>query len=269
MGKVKYIKRKELIVSISVIVFILFIALTVAAIIDNSRKVDFEDETMGEMIAKSVRLKSAEELRVDDLEKITELNIGYTSFYDTLVDIEKCQNLKSVYISCPYSRGVFYPFLGRKMPEPELESKERIKQIEKELGNILERCPNVEDIYISDEKRCCELDNIEFLKKGKNLGIIYLYAQKDIDYSPISECKELVVLVLRQCDVSDLSMLSELENLKLLYLEGTNISDVEELLKLKNLNNLEITLTDTPLAEKKDELESLQQQFPGLDIRTD
>lgn len=99
---------------IGIIVFIVLIALTVVAIIDNSRKVDFEDETMGEMIAKSVRLESAEELHVDDLEKITELNIGYTSFYDTLVDIEKCQNLKSVYISCPYSRGGFIPFWGEK-----------------------------------------------------------------------------------------------------------------------------------------------------------
>ena len=67
----------------------------------------------------------------------------------------------------------------------------------------------------------------------------------------------------------DLTDNSSLKNLKSLYLEGTNVADVEELLKLKNLNNLEIVLTDTPLAEKTEELESFQQQFPGLDIRTD
>ena len=258
--------RKVVIWGIAAVIVITFI---IAVLIDNSRKVDFEDETMAEMIAGTTGVESVDKLRVDDLEKIKILNIGYTNYYSTLADIEKCTNLERLYISCPYSRGGFYPFLGREMPELELESKERVKQIEKELENILERCPNVEDIYISDEKRSCELDNIEFLKKGKNLGIIYLYAQKDIDYSPLSECKELVVLVLRQCDVSDLSMLSELENLKSLYLEGTNVADVEEILKLKNLNNLKIVLTDTPLAEKTDELESLQQQYPGLKIKID
>ena len=161
----------------------------------------------------------------------------------------------------------YYPFAGREMPEP--ESKERVKQVEKELGNILEKCPNIVTIYISNEKGNCQLDNLEFLKKAKNLKYINLYCQTDIDYSPISECKESVFLALNFCDVSDLSMLSELENLKSLYLEGTNVADVEEILKLKNLNNLKIVLTDTPLAEKTEELESLQQQFPGLDIRTD
>ena len=266
MGKVQYIKRKEIIVSATVIVFIV---LVIAVLIDNSRKVEFEDGTMAEMIAKTVGMESAEELRVDDLEKITVLNIGYTSYYDTLIDITKCPNLKRLFISCPYSRGIYYPFMDRKMPEAEQESRERVKQIEKELDDILKNCSKLEDIYIFNEEEKCALDNIEFLKNGKNLGIIYLYGQNDIDYAPISECKELVVLLLRQCDVSDLSMLSELENLKSLYLEGTNVADVEELLKLKNLNNLEIVITDTPLAEKTEELESLQQQFPGLKIKID
>ena len=267
MGKVKYIKRKELIVSISVIVFILFIALTIAAIIDNSRKVEFEDETMGEMIAKTVGMESAEELRVDDLEMITTLNVGYTGYYNTLLDMEKCPNLQRLFINCPEDVMSYYPFVGREIPEP--ESEERVRQIEKELGDVLGKCSRLEDIYISNEKGNCKLDNIEFLKKRKDIKVICLFYQSDIDYSPLSECKELEVLYLRHCDISDLSMLSELENLKRLNLEGTNVSEVEEILKLKNLNGLTVLLADTPLAEKKDELESLQQQFPGLDIRMD
>ena len=253
--------------AIGIIVFIVLIALIVAAIIDNSRKVDFEDETMGEMIAKSVRKETAEELRVDDLEKITELNIGYTGYYNTLVDIGKCPNLQRLFINCPEDTVVDYPFIGREIPEP--ESEERVGQIEKELGDVLEKCSKLEDIYISNEKGNCKLDNIEFLKKRKDIKVICLFYQSDIDYSPLSECKELEVLYLRHCDLSDLGMLSELENLKRLNLEGTNVSEVEEILKLKNLNGLTVLLADTPLAEKKDELESLQQQFPGLDIRTD
>lgn len=252
---------------ISIIVFIVVIALTIMMLIDNSHRVDFEDETMAEMIVKTVGVEKADKLRADDLEKIEILNIGYTGYYDTLIDLEKCMNLKRLIIGYPGYTQAYYPFFDREMPEP--ESKERVKQIEKELGSILEKCPSLEDIYISNEKGNCELDNIEFLKKGKNLGAICLFYQTDIDYSPISECKELVYLSLRYCDVSDLSMLSELEDLKRLNLEGTDVAEVEELLKLKNLNNLEIVLTDTPLEEKTEELENLQEQYPGLDIEID
>ena len=259
-------KKKTSIVCI--IVFIAVMALTIIVVIDNFRRISFEDETMAEMIAKTAGVESADKLYVDDLEKVEILNIGYTGYYDTLTDIEKCPNLQRLFISCPEDTIVYYPFAVREMPEP--ESKERVKQVEKELGSILEKCSNLEDIYISNEKGNCELDNIEFLKKGKNhLIAICLFYQSDIDYSPISECKKLAYLSLRYCDVSDLSMLSELENLKRLNLEGTNVSEVEEILKLKNLNGLTVLLADTPLAEKKDELESLQQQFPGLEIRTD
>lgn len=258
---------KKRISIIWIIAIIAVIAFIMVVLIDSSRKVNFEDEVMGEMIAKTMRLESVDDLRVDDLEKITVLNIGYTGYYDTLDDIEKCPKLKRLIVSCPYSTMLYYPFADKEMPEP--ESKERVKQIEKELEGILEKCLELEEISISNENGNCELDNIEFLKKGKNLDVIYLFYQTDIDYSPILECKELVVLSLRYCDISDLSMLSELENLKRLNLEGTNIADVEELLKLKNLNSLDIVLTDTPLAEKTEELENLQQQFPGLDIEID
>ena len=257
---------KKKISIIYTIAFIVVIVLTITLVLDNSHKVDFEDETMAEMIAKTTGVEKADKLRADDLEKVEILNIGYTGYYDTLTDIEKCPNLKRLFISCPEDTIVYYPFAVWEMPEP--ESQKRVKQIEKELESILEKCSILEDIYMSNENGNCELDNIEFLKKGKNhLIAICLFYQTEIDYSPISECKELEYLSLRYCDVSDLSMLSELEELKRLNLEGTNIADVEELLKLKNLNNLVVLLADTPLAEKTEELENLQQQFPGLDIR--
>ena len=87
-------KRKTVIWVIAVVIVITF---TIAALIDNFRKVDFEDETMAEMIAKTVGVESADKLRVEDLEKITILNIGYTGYYDTLADIEKCPNLKRLF----------------------------------------------------------------------------------------------------------------------------------------------------------------------------
>ena len=203
-------------------VVVLVVIVFIVMLIDNSRKVDFEDEVMGEMIAKTVGVESADKLRVNDLEKITVLNIGYSGYYDTLADIEKCPNLEKLVIGYPKCPMTKYPFADREMPE--LESEKRVKQIEKELENILKKCPNITRIYISNEKGNCELNNIEFLKAGKNLRLISLFYQSDIDYSPLSECEELEILSLGHCDVSDLSMLRELENLKLLYLQETNPS---------------------------------------------
>lgn len=57
------------------IVFVFVIGFVVAVLIDNSHKVDFEDETMAEMIKETVRKESVDKLRVDDLEKITTLNM--------------------------------------------------------------------------------------------------------------------------------------------------------------------------------------------------
>ena len=256
-------KRKAVIWVIAVAVVITFI---IIVLIDNAHKVDFEDETMAEMIAKTVGVESADKLRVEDLEKITILNIGYTGYYDTLADIEKCPNLKRLFIGCPEYAQVYYPFMERKMPEP--ESRERVKQIEKELGDILGKCSKLEDIYIANEKENCELDNIEFLKKGKkHLVAIGLFYQADIDYSPISECRKLSYLSLRYSDISDLGMISELENLDNLALTGTKISEATDILKLKELNFFRIA--DTPLAENKEQLELIQQQFPKLKIETD
>ena len=256
-------RRKAVIWGIAVVIVITFI---IAVLIDNSRKVDFEDETMAEMIAKTVGVESADKLRVNDLEKIEILNIGYTGYYDTLVDIEKCPNLKRLFIGCPEYAQIYYPFIGRKIPEP--ESRERVEQIEKELGDILGKCSKLEDIYISNERGNCELDNIEFLKKGrKHLVAIGLFYQADIDYSPISECRKLSYLSLRYSDISDLGMISELENLDNLVLTGTEISEATDILKLKELNFFRIA--DTPLAENNEQLELIQQQFPELKIQTD
>ena len=136
--------RKVVIWGIAAVIVITFI---IAVLIDNSRKVDFEDETMGEMIAKTMRLESVDKLRVDDLEKITVLNIGYTGYYNTLLDMEKCPNLQRLFINCPEDVMSYYPFVGREIPEP--ESEERVEQIEKELGDVLGQCSKLEDIYIS------------------------------------------------------------------------------------------------------------------------
>ena len=134
--------KKRISVSICIVIILLAgTAIAVTFIQDNSRKVVFEDETMAEVISKTAGVESVDKIRVDDLEKIETLNIGYTGYYDTLVDIEKCPNLKRLIIGYPGYTMAYYPLAGREMPEP--ESEERVEQIEEELGSILEKCSSL------------------------------------------------------------------------------------------------------------------------------
>ena len=233
-------------------------------LLDNNSKVTFEDDEMAKVIAEFAGV-NVSKIREEDLEKVEVLNIGYTGYYDTLVDIEKCPNLKRLMVGYPEEAFDKYPFKSKPIPKPETE--EKIYQIENELEGILEKCPNLTTIYLSNEKGNCELKDLEFLKKGKNLEVINLFYQSEIDYSAISECTKLQCLTLFYCDVSDLEMIGKLEKLECMDLRGTNVLEATDILKLKKLSFFMIT--DTPLAEKEEQLELIQNKFPELEIEKD
>ena len=260
MRNIKDVKKNR-VIFISIAMLIAIIALVVAVLIDNSHKVAFEDATMAEMISKSAGVETVDKIRENDLEKIEELNIGYTGYYDTLVDIEKCTNLRRLIIGYPDYKLTNYPFAGRE--EPKQESKERVKQIEKELGSILEKCPNITTIYLSNENGNCELDNVEFLKKGKKLIVVSLYYQGDIDYSPISEIPHLNMLSFEECNMTELNMLDGLTELESLWIEKCDVSKAGEIVNVKSLKELEIE--DTLLAGNAEELEIIFESCPNIE----
>lgn len=253
--------KKSTVIFISIVMLMAVIALIIAVLIDNSHKVAFEDATMAEMISKSAGVETVNKIREADLEKIEELNIGYTGYYDTLVDIEKCTNLRRLIIGYPDYKLINYPFAGREEPKP--ESKERVKQIEKELGSILEKCPNITTIYLSNENGNCELDNVEFLKKGKKLIVVSLYYQGDIDYSPISEIPHLNMLSFEECNMTELNMLDGLTELESLWIEKCDVSKAGEIVNVKSLKELEIE--DTLLAGNAEELEIIFESCPNIE----
>ena len=260
MRNIKDVKKNR-VIFISIAMLIAIIAHIIAVLIDNSHKVAFEDETMAEMISKSAGVETVDEIRENDLEKIEVLNIGYTGYYDTLVDIEKCTNLRRLIIGYPDYKLTNYPFAGREEPKP--ESKERVKQIEKELGSILEKCPNITMIYLSNENGNCELDNIEFLKKGKKLAVVNLYYQADIDYSPLSEIPHLKGLSFDGCNISKLDMLDGLTELESLWITECDVSKAGQIVNLKSLEDLE--LENTPLARSAEELEIIFESCPNIE----
>lgn len=255
-------KKRIIIVVWSVIIVSLAIAIIRPILIDNARKVEFEDERMGREIALDVGVESIEEIRLGDLDKVKNLDIGYTGFYDTISDIEKCKQLSYLVIGQVGYGEEFESINQNDWPGP--ESKERIQQIKKELGGILGNCPQLKYLYIIGEDKYFELGDLEFLENGQNLKSLSLRNQPEMDCSAITKCAQLERLSLYGCDISDLNMLSELENLEELDIVGTNVSEAKDILNIKKLKVLYIA--DTPLEENEEQLALIYQQFPDIEI---
>lgn len=234
---------------------------------DNTQKVQFVDEEMGTVFAYEAYyneiIEDVEDFRQEHLESITILNIGYTGYYTTLVDIEKLPNLQSLYIGAPdVGGGRGYYMSWRELPGP--ESAERIEQLQNELASILINGDVLERLYLWDDEGICEFTNLEFLKKGDNLKYISLSSLKDIDYTPIWTCSKLEYLNLWGCDITSLEGIGQLQSLRTLSLNETNIMEAGEILTLSNLERLSIE--NTPLAENEEELKLIYETFPDITI---
>ena len=247
---------------------LLLAALTVASAIayDNSKKVSFLDEEMGYVIAYQAyqdgEIKEPERFRQDDLKKIEIINIGYTGYYTTLVDLKKCPSIERLYINAPATGYRKYYNYTREMPE--LESRERIEQLQRELTDILRTCDKLRVLYIWNPDGVCNLESLEFLKEAKNLRVLWLDELDGMDYTPVWQCEGITSLHLSYCDIADVEGIGQLKNLDYLYLDRTNVSEVGELLDLPNLEFLEIE--NTPLAENEEELALLYEAFPNIRI---
>ncbi len=247
---------------------LLLAALTVASAIayDNSKKVPFLDEEMGYVIAYQAyqdgEIKEPEGFRQNDLEKIKELNIGYTGYYTTLLDLKKCPNLEYLYINATDAASHRYYNRMREMPEP--ENGERIEQFQKELADILRTCEKIHFVYIWNPDGVCNLESLEFLKEAENLRVLWLDELAGMDYTPVWQCEGLTSLEISACDIADVDGISQLRNLTILSLRDTNISEAGDLLNLPNLERLEIE--NTPLAENEEELALLYEAFPNIEI---
>ena len=252
-------------IGIGGVILLLVVGVVIVGVIlrNNSQKIIFQDDGMATLIAESVGVESVDKLQVEDLEKVEMLNIGYTGYYDTLLDIEKCVKLERLVIGEPEYAFCHYYRRGKEIPES--ESKERIEQIESELKVILEKCPNIKTLYVSNEKGNCRLNSVEFLEDGNGLELLYIEHQSELDYSVISKCKKLKALSLYGSDISELGVIGDLDKLSTLNIARTDISQAEDILKLKNLKYLNIT--DTPLAENVEQLELIQKQFPEIEIQ--
>lgn len=177
------------------------------------------------------------DFRLECLDQIEWLNIGYTGYYTTLEDVKLCKNLYALHIGMPKaSLGDHY--YNNWYMKPKQESREKISQIENELADILQSCTQLRALYIHNDEGTCELKSVDFLEYGGNLTSLWLWRQRDLDYSLIYNCTNLHILDLSASDISDLEGISALKELKMLDLRYTNISEAGEIVNLHNLEHL-------------------------------
>lgn len=240
----------------TVILLSLAIAIIRPIVLDNAKKVKFEDKLMGLMIGASSEAKSMEEFRKENLKEVKDLDIGYTGHYDTLVDIEKCQQLEWLSVgSAEYEQ--------EREEQPGPESKERIRQIEKELGGILKNCSKLSYMVLRGEEKYFELKDLNFLKYGQNLEYLSLEHHGELDYSAVSQCSNLRTLDFWDCNVTELDMLSGLNKLESLALLETEVTEAGDILELKALKELEIR--NTPLGGNEEQLGVILENCPNLE----
>ena len=71
-------------------------------------------------------------------------------------------------------------------------------------------------------------------------------------------------MVILDCNCSHYEVIAELKKLEYLRIVNSNIEEAEPILQLDYLQN--ITLDNTPLAEKEEEMNKIQESFPKASI---
>ena len=214
------------------------------------RKVHFADDKMRQVICLELgKDKDSNDVTYRDLEKIEELQIGLVGTFETIEDVAKCKNLKSLSVNVLIQQGEpsFELYETTEKGEryyPPL-SEEKMERMQKDLEKILKSARKIEEFDFANVNDSFNISDMEFLKYGKNIKDITIAYANIEDYSVLENC-------------------SKLESVDLWY---SNIESADTLLKLKNVNRL--ILTGTPLAQNDKEIAKLKKAFPEAKIIVD
>ena len=215
-----------------------------------NRKVHFADDKMRQVICLELgKDRDSHDVTYRDLETIEELEIGPVGEFETIIDVAKCKNLKTLRVNRSIGRGKtcfelyeitetgerYYPPLSEK----------KMERMQKDLEKILKSARKIEVFGFSNINDTFDIPDIDFLKYGKNI--------KDIDIS--------------YSNITDYSVLENCSKLESVDLWHSNIESADTLLKLKNVKKF--WLTGTPLAENEKEISKLEKAFPDAWIITE
>lgn len=211
------------------------------------RRVHFADDMMRQVICLELgKDKDSQDVTYRDLETIEKLYIGPVGTFETIEDVAKCKNLKTlrVNMSIGMDKTSFELFeiteTGERYYPP--VSKEKMERIQKDLEKILKSAKKIEEFSYSNVNDTFDIPDIEFLKYGKNIKRIHIAYANITDFSVLKNCRSL-----RDVD-----------------LRYSAIDRADDLLKLKYVNRL--ILMDTPLAQNEEEISRLQKAFPEAKI---
>lgn len=217
------------------------------------RKVQFEDDMMRQVICLELgKDKDSQDVTYRDLESIEELHIGALGMFETIEDVAKCKNLKTLGVNeliQPQDASFelyeiaetgerYYP------PYPSV-SEEKMQRMQKDLEKILKSDRKIEEFGFTNVNDSFDILDMKFLKYGKNI--------KDIDIS--------------YSNIKDYSVLENCSNLQSIDLWYSDIDSADDLLRLKYINRL--ILTGTPLAQNEKEIAKLKKAFPEAKIVID
>ena len=209
-----------------------------------NRKIEFADENMAKVICSSVYGYGGdvtpENVTWEELDSIETLDIGYSGYYSTIKDIEKCRNLKRLDINNMLREGGAAYQIANGEIEKDLSIKD-VKKLEKELAQVLPELPELKEIHLAD-LGSCEWTSIDFLRGCNHLEELRLYSSKVSDYSVLKECTALKTIKLGNC----------------------NVSSADELIGVKKLEFL--GLFNTPLDQNPVEVQKLREAYPDVDI---
>ena len=209
---------------------------------DNS-VVEFKDETMGQALCNSCHWSdeiTLKDVTYKDLKGIKELKIGYVGYYDTLMDLQYCTDLKKLGINGGVGENEGAYFINSGEANGEISEKD-VEKVEKELGEVLPKLKNLERLWLSNEGKT-KWTTIDFIKN----------------------CDNIELFSIGNCNATDYSVLKTCTSLKQIEITNSNISKAEDLIGLKNLES--IMILNTPLVENPEELKKLQEAYPDAEI---
>ncbi len=195
-------KRKTRIV-IFILIMVIVIGIPVGKIFYENRHVKFADETMGQVLCNAQYSSeiTMENITYKDLKKIDSLDMGYSGYYTTVLDLRYCTGLKELHINTATGEGspAYYINQGKMNKE---NSPEDMKKLQQELESVLPKLKKLERIILFgfEEGKWSSLD---FLEGCEKLEYVCLLDGEAGDYAALKSCKSLRKIVIGHSDITD------------------------------------------------------------------
>ncbi len=210
---------------------------------DNS-PVEFADENMALVLCEALPgNKTPENVTYKDLEQIKSLHIGYTGYYDTIMDLQYCVNLETLYVNAIFDETTSPSYIINKGKiECSLTEEENLL-LQQEMGELLPKLKNLKTLLLG-RLGGCTWSSIDFLRDCTQIEMIYLSFIQAEDYSVLKTCSSL----------------------KILSLYGSQITEADDLLGFERIEEIEIR--NTPLESNPEEVKKLEEAYPDAYITT-